>query len=201
MRDLARWERRFATNDYVFGTAPNAFLARQAALLEPGMTALSIADGEGRNGVWLAENGLDVLSQDFSPTAQAKARKLAQARGVALRFELSDVTKREWVKDACDVIVGIFFQFLAPAERERVFAGIRRTLKPGGLLLMEGYGPKQILYGTGGAGKIENLYRKALLEKAFGDFSECTVKSYDADISEGAGHAGISALVDLVARK
>src|SRR5436305_13395168 len=83
----ARWNQRFSGEDYLFGTAPNAFLASQRALLRPGQTALAIADGEGRNGVWLAEQGLDVLSIDFSVNALTKARRLAASRGVSLRTE------------------------------------------------------------------------------------------------------------------
>lgn len=195
------WEGRFSVEHYLFGTAPNAFLARQAPLLTKGMNVLSIADGEGRNGVWLAEQGLDVTAQDFSPTAQSKARKLAADRGVTLNFELSNITKRIWEPDQYDAVVGIFFQFLTPSERAEVFQGIRRTVKPGGLVLIEGYGAKQMEYGTGGPKILENLYTEELLQKAFAGFAKLDVRSYDAEISEGPGHAGMSALVDLIGTK
>ena len=201
MSELDRWDDRFAAPDYVFGTEPNAFLARQAALLTPRMTALSIADGEARNGVWLAEQGLAVTSQDFSPNAQTKAARLAEGRGVSLTFDLSDITKRDWVPDRFDVVVGIFFQFLGREARARVFEGIRRTVKPGGLVLIEGYGPKQLEYGTGGPKVLENLYTADLLEDAFAGFQVVDVTAYDATVSEGAGHCGMSALVDMIARR
>jgi len=201
MSELTRWEARFSTPGYLFGTEPNAFLARQAHLLTPGQRALAIADGEGRNGVWLAQQGLTVTAQDFSPAAQEKARALAAERGVSLDFELSDLTARDWPPEAHDVVVGIFFQFLGPEARAQVFDGIRRTLRPGGLLLIEGYGPKQLEYATGGPRVLENLYTEALLRGAFAGFSELTVTACDAEVSEGAGHAGMSALVDLVGRK
>ena len=89
--EYQRWEGRFAVPEYIFGTAPNGFLAAQKHLLPPRGKALAIADGEGRNGVWLAEQGLDVLSLDRSPAAQNKARALAAARGVTIRTELADV--------------------------------------------------------------------------------------------------------------
>lgn len=201
MSELARWEARFAGEEYVFGTAPNAFLARQAGLLTPGMRTLSVADGEGRNGVWLAGQGLDVLAQDFSPTAQGKARALAAERGVEMGFELSDIRERKWDADAFDVVVGVFFQFMGPADRARVFEGIRRTVKPGGLVLIEGYGPRQLEYGTGGPKVLENLYTEDLLREAFAGFAQVDVTAYDTQVDEGAGHSGMSALVDLVARK
>ena len=94
-----------------------------------------MADGEGRNGVWLAEQGLDVLAIDFSPAALAKARALAQERGVALRTEVADVTKWRWPEAAYDVVVAIFIQVVFPAERTSFFANLKRALKPGGLLL------------------------------------------------------------------
>lgn len=199
--DFDHWQERFAGADYRFGTAPNAFLASQAKLLPETGKALAIADGEGRNGVFLAERGLDVLSLDFSPNAQEKARKLAAARGVRLRVEQADVINWSYPADAFEVVAAIFFQFASPPDRDRIFAGIKRTLKPGGLLLLEGYRPKQLEYKTGGPSKVENLYTRELLQEAFGDFSSLDIREYDAEIHEGAGHGGMSALVDVVGVK
>ena len=201
MSELERWQERYATDEYRFGTAPNAFLSAQAHLLPKSGKALAIADGEGRNGVFLAERGLDVLSLDFSPNGQAKARKLAAARGVTIRTEQADVIGWSYPADTYDVVAAIFFQFAAPPERAKIFAGIKRTLKKGGLLLLEGYGPEQLDYKTGGPGKLENLYTREILEQAFGDFASRDIREYDAEIHEGAGHGGMSALVDLVAVK
>ena len=201
MSELDRWQERYATDEYRFGTAPNAFLASQAKLLPKSGKALAVADGEGRNGVFLAEHGLDVLSLDFSPNAQAKARRLAAARGLTISVEQADVINWSYPPDAFDVVVAIFFQFAAPPDRDRIFAGIKRTLKRGGLLLLEGYGPKQLEYKTGGPGILENLYTLEILEAAFGDFALLDIREYDAELHEGAGHGGMSALVDLVAVK
>jgi len=199
--DLDHWQQRYASDEYRFGTAPNAFLASQAKRLPKSGKALAIADGEGRNGVFLAEQGLDVLSLDFAPNAQAKARKLAAERGVALRVEQADVINWTYAADTFDVVAAIFFQFAAPPERDRIFAGIMRTLKPGGLLLLEGYGLKQLDYKTGGPSMLENLYTREILEQAFGGFASLDIREYDAEIHEGAGHGGMSALIDVVAVK
>jgi SAM-dependent methyltransferase len=199
--DFDHWQKRFSGDGYWFGTAPNAFLKSQAHRLRKGQTALAIADGEGRNGVFLAEQGLDVLSVDFSPLAQDKARKLAKARGVTLRVEQADIVNWSWPNAAYDVVVAIFFQFAAPAERDKIFSGIKRVLKPGGLLLMEGYRPKQLDYKTGGPSKVENLYTREILETGFADFTSIDIREYDFEIHEGAGHGGLSALIDLVATK
>ena len=196
-----RWQERYSTPDYVFGTAPNAFLKAQAHRLRKGETALAIADGEGRNGVFMAEQGLDVLSLDFSDVAQEKARKLAAERGVRMRIEQADVINWQYPADTFDVVAAIFFHFATPEEREKIFAGIKRTLKRGGLLLLEGYTPRQLEYKTGGPSKIENLYTRDMLEKAFGDFASLDIREYDAEIHEGAGHGGMSALIDVVAVK
>lgn len=201
MSEFERWEGRFSGPEYVFGTEPNAFLASKASLLVPGARVLSIADGEGRNGVWLAGQGLEVTAQDFSPAAQAKARALAERRGVALDFELSDLTARIWEPCAYDVVVGIFFQFLSPEERRKVFDGISRTVRPGGLVLVEGYGPKQLDFGTGGPKRLENLYTESLMHDLFREYAEVEITAYDAEVQEGAGHSGMSALVDVVARR
>ena len=201
MSELDRWNERFSAPGYHFGTAPNEFLQSQAHLLKPGQTALSIADGEGRNGVFLAERGLDVLSVDFSAPALAKARELAASRGVTLRIEQADLMRWTWPVAQFDVVAAIFIQFLTPDERRQVFAGMCNALKPGGLLLIEGYRPEQLNYKTGGPSLVENLYTRALLEAEFGGLSEMHITEHDSMTSEGTGHVGMAALIDLVGRK
>jgi cyclopropane fatty-acyl-phospholipid synthase-like methyltransferase len=201
MSELERWEARFSGPGYWFGTAPNAFLASQAHRLRRGQTALAIADGEGRNGVWLAEQGLDVLSLDFSPSAGEKARALAAERGVPLRTEQADVTAWDWPVGVFDVIAAIFVQFVGPALRQRMFDGMKQALRPGGLILMQGYRPEQLEYRTGGPAQVENLYTRAMLEQAFADLDILDIREHDSVIHEGSGHNGMSALIDLVARK
>ncbi len=201
MAELERWETRFSPPGYLFGKEPNAFLKAQAHRLHAGQTALSIADGEGRNGVWLAEQGLDVLAIDYSATALAKARALAQERGVRLRTEVADVTKWRWPEAAFDVIAAIFVQVVFPAERSVLFANLKRALKPGGLLLMQGYRPEQLAYRTGGPPEVERLYTRAILEESFGDMAKLEIREHDSAISEGTAHVGMSALIDLVGSK
>src|SRR4029077_7771871 len=109
--EYERWERRFSVPDYVFGTEPNAFLRSQAHMLPKFGAALAVADGEGRNGVWLAERGLDVLSIDWSPTALAKAQALAARRGVALRTEQVDLVRWQWAVAQFEVVAGVLLSF------------------------------------------------------------------------------------------
>lgn len=199
--ELARWNQRFSVPDFVFGTAPNAFLAAQAPRLEPGMSALCVADGEGRNSVWLAKRGLKVTAFDFSPVALEKARQFARDSGVAVDYRLSTVADWDYGERRYDAVVAIFIQFSPPAERAQVFAGMARALQPGGLVILQGYGPAQLKYNTGGPKQVENLYTEQLLRDSFPGFEILHLGSREEELSEGTRHQGMSAVVDMVARK
>lgn len=195
------WDERYAIEDYLFGTEPNAFLYQQRNLLQPGDRCLAVADGEGRNGVWLAEHGLKVHAVDSSAVAMLKAKTLARERNVTLDFELADLLQWDWGERRYDVVVGIFIQFVGPEQRAQMFANIKRSLEPGGVLLLQGYTPRQLEYRTGGPSQLENLYTEALLRKEFADMDILHLCEHDEIIQEGSGHSGISALIDLVVRK
>lgn len=197
------WSTRYrdAGEDYVFGTAPNRFLAGRAALLSSGATALSVADGEGRNAVWLAEQGLAVTATEISPVALEKARKLAAGRRVEVDFVLADAVSWAYPEAAFDFVVAVFIQFADPAQRARVFAGMQRALKPGGHLIVQGYTPRQLEYRTGGPSAPENLYTADMLRTAFAGLEILHLQEYEDVLEEGVGHKGRSALVGLVARR
>lgn len=195
------WDERYAGGEYFFGTRPNEFLVSQQHLLEPGMSCLAVADGEGRNGVWLVEHGLKVLSVDSSAVAASKADTLAAQKGVKLDFEVADLLNWDWGAPRFDVVAAIFIQFATPAQREALFKGIKQCLKPGGLLLLQGYTPRQLEYKTGGPPVAENMYTEPFLRKAFSDMEIIHLCEHDAEINEGSGHKGMSALIDMVARK
>jgi 2-polyprenyl-3-methyl-5-hydroxy-6-metoxy-1,4-benzoquinol methylase len=198
---MSIWNERYAGEEFFYGSEPNAFLVSQQALLKPGMRCLAVADGEGRNGVWLAQQGLEVLSVDGSHVAQAKAKKLAHERGVAMLFEQVDLLQWDWGADDFDVVVAIFIQFVTSPGREQMFAAIKRCLKPGGLLLLQGYTPRQLEYKTGGPSQAGNLYTETMLAEAFADMEILQLHEHDSVIREGVGHSGKSALIDLAARK
>jgi cyclopropane fatty-acyl-phospholipid synthase-like methyltransferase len=199
--EFERWNTRFSAPDYVFGIEPNAFLAAQAHRLRPGQKALVPADGEGRNGVWLARQGLDVTSLDFSPAAQEKARKLAARFGVKLKTELADLHAWRGEPGRYDVVAAIMIQFARSPEREAIFAQLSAALKPGGLFLLQGYRPEQLAYKTGGPPTAENMYTEELLRRVFAEMKILHLRAHDDTIAEGAGHSGMSALIDLVAEK
>lgn len=201
MSEYDRWQTRYATPEYAFGKNPNYFLESCKRLLPRSGRALAVADGEGRNGVWLAEQGLEVVSIDFSPAAQRKAKALAAERDVKVTFELVDVHNWNYPSAAFDVVAEIFTQFSNPADRARKWAGMLKALKPGGLLIVQGYTPKQLEYGTGGPKEIENLYTRAMLEQEFGGLCELSLVEEERDIHEGTSHGGMSAVINLTARK
>ena len=201
MSEFERWQGRYSVPDYIFGEGPNYFIESCKALLPTSGKALAVADGEGRNGVWLAEQGLDVVSLDFSPEGQKKALKLARAHGVSIRLIEADVHNWDYPENAFDVVAEIFTQFSSPDERKLKWDGMKKTLKPGGLLILQGYTPKQLEYKTGGPGKLENLYTKAMLEEAFGHFTDKIYTEEELEMHEGSGHGGMSAVIGLTARK
>lgn len=198
---ISSWDERYAGEEYLFGTEPNAFLQSQQHLLRPGQNCLAVADGEGRNGVWLAQRGLQVLSVEGSAVALEKARKLGQRRNVQIAFEQADLEHWEWGENRFDVVAAIFIQFAGPALRAKIFANIKRCLKPGGLLLLQGYTPRQLEFKTGGPPVAENMYTEALLQETFSDMEWLHFAEHDGIIREGTGHHGMSALIDLAARK
>lgn len=194
------WDARYDRPDYLFGTEAAEFVRRTAPLLPPRARVLAVADGEGRNAVHLAGLGHDVLAMDASAVALAKARRLADARGVTVDLRQADILGWDWAAHPCDVLLAVFIQFLAPSDRARVFAGFRSALRPGGLLLLHGYAPRQLGYGTGGPPQRENMYTLPLLHEAFEGFEVIEAQDRDAKIHEGGGHSGRSALIDFVAR-
>lgn len=192
------WNEMFSAEDYVYGTAPNAFLTTWKQLLEPGQRALAVADGEGRNGVWLAEQGLDVLSVDQSAVGLKKAKALAEDRGVSLRTECVDLRTWKWPENAFDVVVSIFAHF--PSEvRHEIHRRMVASLRPGGCIILQAYTPRQLAFGTGGPPNADLMYSLETMLQDFGDLDILHLREHDVEIEEGVKHKGMSALVELVA--
>src|SRR3546814_454930 len=186
---------------FPYTTLFRSFLARESHRLAPGSKVLAIADGEGRNSVFLAQHGHLVVATDVSEIALDKARRLAERRGVEVGYREVDLTAWDWPEETFDAVVAIFIQFVGPAFRREMFDGFRQALKPGGILLLHGYREEQLDYATGGPSTVENLYTEQSLLDAFADWNIEHLVSYDAEIEEGTGHSGKSALIDLIARK
>ena len=192
------WNEVFGAEDYVYGTAPNVFLTSWKQLLEAGQRALAVADGEGRNGVWLAEQGLDVLSVDMSDVGLKKAQALARERGVTIRTECANLKDWAWPEAEFDVIVSIFAHF-PPDIRHEIHRKMVAALRPGGCIILQAYTPRQVEYGTGGPPSAELMYSLEIMLEDFGDLDILHLREHDAEIEEGVKHRGMSALVELVA--
>jgi 2-polyprenyl-3-methyl-5-hydroxy-6-metoxy-1,4-benzoquinol methylase len=197
----AMWNERYATDDYLFGREPNDYLRSHAGLIRPGGCVLCVADGEGRNSVWLAQQGLQVEAFDIAENGVAKARKLAAKAGVVVDFHVADCDQWAWGDASHDAVVAVFVQFADPPMRARLFAHMARALKPGGLLILQGYTPRQLDFKTGGPGVLSHLYMAEMLRESFAALQIIELRDYEAELTEGARHTGRSALVGLVARK
>ena len=195
------WNQRFSREEFVFGEQPNAWLRAQAHHWRPGHRVLCVADGEGRNSVWLAQQGLRVDAFDISQIGVAKARRLAERCGVQVDYQVADCDAVAWPQNVYDGVAAIFVQFANPAMRARLFDRMIACLAPGGVLVLQGYTPQQLVYGTGGPSLVENLYTEAMLRQAFGAMELAALSDYEAELDEGVGHRGRSALIGLVARK
>ena len=194
------WDSRFAGEEYLFGIEPADALKRHLPMLVDAGRTLVVADGEGRNSTFLAQQGFEVVAQDYSPVAVAKAQKLAAQKSVEIEFRVSDIHDFDWTEEQYDNVVAIFIQFVAPDRQAYVFEGLKSALAPGGTLLLHGYTPEQINFGTGGPPNADHMYTRQMLDDAFHDLDILVNRSYHAEISEGKGHSGMSALIDFVAK-
>lgn len=198
---LDLWTDRFDRPEYVYGRSPNAFLAEASSRIVLGGRVLCVADGEGRNSVWLASRGFDVHAVEGATPAVAKAQALAAQEDVAPRFEVADLSNWSWPEAEYDAVAAIFIQFAGPPLRDAIFKGMAQALKPGGLLILEGFAKEQRAFGTGGPKAIGNLYDVDLLRGAFSTLDIHVLETREAVLDEGNGHRGRSALIDLIARK
>ena len=197
---MSTWDKRFNTDEYVYGEAPNAFVKQQAHLLKRGMRVLAIAEGEGRNAVWLAEQGVNVDMWDYSQVGLDKANRLAERRGVTLHTRLVDLAVADWSIDTYDAIVCIYGHFPDNVKKS-VLEGVKRALKPDGYFVTEVYSEAQLDYGTGGPKQKELLYTPADFSTLMNSFK--TIHFFDGTVEryEGALHNGESAVLQYIGQK
>lgn len=198
------WDRRYAEPGFTFGAAPNAFLASQAHRLGKGLRALVPGDGEGRNGVWLAEQGLIVDTVDLSPKGVAKALALAAARGVVINAAVADLTTWAWPVGVYDVVAAIYLHFPEGLSRA-IHARLLESLKPGGIVILEAYNPRhrenQIQGSVGGPQDVGMLFSAERLRREFEEAEIEVLEEVEIDLAEGSRHTGRSSVTRLVARK
>ena len=196
---MTDWDARYAEPGWAFGTEPNDFLREQAHHLPPGRV-LCLAEGEGRNAVWLAQQGHAVTAVDASSAGLEKAKRLARERKVRITRVCADLASYAIEPDAWQGIVSIFAHVPA-AVRQRVHAGVLTGLAPGGVLLLEAYRPQQLGRGTGGPPDDERMLDLERLRPELGALEWLLARELDRDVVEGRCHTGAASVVQLVARR
>ncbi len=198
------WNDRYSDASYAYGTLPNQFLTQQQHCYKPGMKALVVGDGEGRNGVWLAAQGLQVLSVDLSSVGLEKAQKLAAQTGVPLQTQCADLTTWDWQRNEYDLVVAIYLHF-APEVRQQMHQAMLQTLKPGGWLILEAFNPAQLhyqrQYNSGGPPVLEMLYTVEMLRQDFSGGVILELTETLTELHEGQYHEGQASVIRLVLQK
>jgi SAM-dependent methyltransferase len=195
------WDTRYARDDvYVFDTVPNDYLASVALSLPPRSAVLCLADGEGRNGAYLASLGHVVTTVDWSPVGVRKARALAATLGVPLAAEVADLAEYDLGEARWDVVVAVFAHTLPPVRR-RVHGGVCKSLRPGGLFVLEAYTVAQIGRGTGGPSAPEMMMSEEGVRAELVGMDVLKARELVREVLEGEGHTGESAVLQVLARK
>lgn len=197
------WDTRFDGAEYLYGTAPNDFLVAVAPLLPVNARVLVPGDGEGRNGVWLAQQGHDVTSVDWSAVGLAKTRSLAASAGLSITTIEADLATFAWPVGLVDAVVLIFLH-LPVHLRSQIHRRAVQALKPGGLLILEGFSKAQIRLqkteGSGGPRNSDMLFDQEMLTEDFGDLDIQRLDTREREIAEGKGHLGRGAVIQMLAR-
>lgn len=193
------WDQRYRTEEYVYGTRPNDFLASVSDRIVKGRV-LCLAEGEGRNAVFLARQGHQVLAVDQSAVGLAKARRLAAANGVSIETRTVDLARFEIAPESWDAVVSIFAH--VPSElRRALHRQVIRGLKHGGILVLEGYTPAQLRYKTGGPPDLDKLMTLADLREELAGLTFMHALELEREVIEGSLHTGLGAVVQVLAIK
>ena len=192
------WNERFAGDEFAYGTEPSDFLAEHVGLLTG--PVLSLAEGEGRNAVFMASRGLDVVAVDSSDVGLAKASRLAAERGVAIETVVADLSDYEMPRDHFGAVVSIWAH--VPGKlRKTLHGAVANALKPGGIILLEAYAKGQLGRGTGGPSDPDRLMSCEALEQEFPGCEPILSREIEREVVEGHLHAGLSEVVQFIARK
>lgn len=200
MNPTAMWNERFAEPELAYGDQPNDFLAEVAPRLRPASRVLCLAEGQGRNAVFLAGLGHEVTAMDLSPVGLEGAQRLAAARGVSIQVEVGDLAEYELGAARWDAIVAIWCHLPQPV-RLRAHRAVVQALAPGGWFILEAYTPDQLRYGTGGPPTDQLLYTAAQLRTDLDGLELVIAQERVREIHEGRYHNGTSAVVQVLARR
>ena len=193
------WDERYSVKEYVYGTKPNEFLEANASSIPKGKV-LSLAEGEGRNAVFLAKQGYSVTAVDASLVGLEKAKKLADDNGVSVEFIHADLRDYDFGKNQWDGIVSIFCP-IPSAFRKQLYKKLESGLKKNGVFLLEAYTPEQLKHGTGGGNSIDLMQSKESLSRELADLTFKHLVELERGIIEGIYHTGTGAVVQAIASK
>ena len=194
------WDQRYDNDAFYYGTAPNDFLSEHVGDLPPGGRVLCLAEGEGRNAVFLAKQGVAVTAVDQSRVGLAKLQRLAEQEGVHVATVVADLAQFPIAPQSWDAIVAIWCHLPQPL-RAVVHAACVRGLMPGGVFLLEAYTPRQLEFGTGGPPVVELLMTGDALRQELAGLNPQILAETERAVHEGHGHRGPSAVVQALARK
>ncbi|WP_020650267.1 SAM-dependent methyltransferase [Solimonas variicoloris] len=193
------WDQRYAAPEYAYGTTPNRFLTTAAAALPAHADVLLPGDGEGRNGVWLAQQGHRVLSVDQSQTGLDKARRLAEQQGVTIDTLCADLASWQPPPAAFDALVLIFLH-LPPAQRHDIHRRLLGALRPGGRLILEGFERGHFGLPGGGPRDIDWLFTTEDLRRDFGGLEDLRIEPVETVLDEGPFHHGAARVIRCTGR-
>ncbi len=193
------WDDKYAADEYIFGIEPNDFLKANTDKLKPG-TVLCLADGEGRNGVYLAKLGFDVTSIDLSEIGLGKARRLATENNVEIKTICADLNDFAEEPNRWDNIVSIFCH-LPPGLRKKVHTSAAEALTENGIFLLEAYTPKQLeMPGKGGPPVAQLMFTAEMLNDDFQSLEIVQALEMEREVNEGSKHVGLASVVQFVAK-
>jgi SAM-dependent methyltransferase len=193
------WNERYRGAEYFYGTEPNDFIRAEAHRIPPG-PVLCLAEGEGRNAVFLAGLGHPTTAIDMSREGLRKAKELAARRGVSIEVVHADLANYELPSETYSGIVAVFAH-VPTHVRRRLHAAVPRALVPGGVFLLEAYRPEQLAFGTGGPREAAVLMTKSELEEDLRGLELLVSRDVEREINEGPMHRGMSATVQIAARR
>jgi SAM-dependent methyltransferase len=193
------WDERYSVDQYIYGKSPNTFLRDNVSSIPKGRV-LSIAEGEGRNAVFLAQQGYLVTAVDASGVGLQKARKLAAEHGVEIEFIHADLVSYDLGQEQWDGIVAIFCP-LPSAARRQLYKRLPASLRPGGVFLLEAYTPDQLRHGTGGGTDVDVMQTATSVREELPGLEFSHLVELERDIREGIYHTGISAVVQAIGVK
>jgi len=198
MYDESFWNKRYANRDFLYGTEPNSFLAEHCHLLTG--PVLSLSEGEGRNAVFLASRGLDVIGVDISSVALEKAQTLAKSRGVEIKTVVADLATFEPEENHYGSVISISAH-LPSTVRNKLYPSIERSLRTNGLILLEAFSENQLTRDTGGPKDADMLLTAEKVQREFPNLEPVLLREVEREVLEGEGHRGMTSVVQFIARK